>query len=98
MLCTKSGYSSSVIFSLLAKSNARSKGILLKCQKKLKAHGCCRHLPDAFKMHRSDLDNMPHLLALQDAVAPTSSHASNIEKFRSIDHVIVYKRVSQNFI
>lgn len=28
MLCTKSGYSSSVIFSLLAKSSALSNGIL----------------------------------------------------------------------
>lgn len=56
---------------------------------------CAANLPDALEMHRSDFDDMTHLLTLQDAIATTSSHASNVEQFRTIDHVIVYKRVSR---
>ena len=36
---------------------------------------------------------MSHLLAFQDAIASTSSHSSNVEKFCAVDHVVVYQSV-----
>ena len=48
------------------------------------------HLPDAFEVHGPDLDHMPHLLALQDAVATTSGHSRDIQQLGAVDHVIIY--------
>lgn len=88
MLWTNNGYNCSVIFSLLAKSRALSKGILCFI-----SNGdvimSSKSVPDSFEVHRPNLDHMPSFLALQDTITPSSRHASNIEKLGAIDHVIV---------
>lgn len=40
-------------------------------------------------MHRSDLDNVPHLFAFEDAVSSTASHPGNIQQLSTVDHVVV---------
>lgn len=62
MSWTKSGYNCSVIFSLFAKSSARSKGILAKSVW-LSHYWIVRGLPDALQMHGTDLHDMPCFLA-----------------------------------
>lgn len=89
MLCTKRGYRSSVIFSLFAKSSARSKGILFML---VQVRCVCTHfecLPDTLEMHRSDLDHMSSLLTLKNTVATTTRHSSDIEKLGTINEVVV---------
>ena len=41
-------------------------------------------------MHGANLDHMANLLALQDTVATTTGHASNVEQLGTIDHVVIY--------
>lgn len=48
-----------------------------------------RHLPDTLEVHWANLDHVASLLALQDAIAATTGHASDVEELRAIDHVIV---------
>ena len=59
---------------------------------------CCNGggsiIPNAFQMHRTDLDHMSRLFALQDSVSATSCHPSDIQQFSSVDHVVVCKPVS----
>lgn len=50
-----------------------------------------RFLPDALEMHWSNLNDVPGLLALQDAVATASSHTGDVQKLGAIDHVIVWR-------
>lgn len=45
--------------------------------------------PDTFQVHRSNFNDMARLLALQDAIATSTRHSSNIEKLRAVNHVIV---------
>ena len=45
--------------------------------------------PDTLKMHRSNLDHMASLLALQDTITTTTSHASYVEKLGTIDHMVI---------
>ena len=40
-------------------------------------------------MHWTNLDDMAGFLALEYPIAPTSSHASNIQELRAIDEVII---------
>lgn len=47
------------------------------------------YLPHAFQMHWPYLDHVTCFLALENAIAATSSHASNVQKFCPIDHMIV---------
>lgn len=89
MLCTKSGYSRSVIFSLLAKSRARSKGILSVVRRAAKKNIWELFLPHALQMHRSNFHNMANLLALQDTISTTPRHSRNIEELRPINHVVI---------
>lgn len=77
-----------MIFSLLAKSRARSKGIL-QLVSTLDRSSQLSNLPNSLKMHGSNLDHMSDLLALQDTVAATSGHTGHIEKLGAIDHVVV---------
>lgn len=53
------------------------------------------NIPNPFEMHGSDFDDMSHLLALQDAISSTSSHSSNVEKFGTVDHMVVWETVNQ---
>ena len=43
-------------------------------------------------MHGSDLHYVTDLLALENAVTPAAGHTSDIQKLRTIDHVVVWKR------
>lgn len=54
-------------------------------------------IPDPFEMHWPDLDHMSGLFALEDAVAAPSCHARNVEKFCSIDHMVVCSGVSRQW-
>ena len=47
------------------------------------------YLPNTFEMHGPNLHDMASLLALQDAIATSTRHTSDVEKFRAIDHVVV---------
>lgn len=40
-------------------------------------------------MHRANLDHMSSLLALEDTVATTPSHAGNVQKLCAIDKMII---------
>ena len=46
--------------------------------------------PDAFQVHGSNLHHVSCLLALQDAITASASHAGNIQQLRAIDHVVVF--------
>lgn len=91
MLCTNKGYKRSVIFSLLAKSRARSNGILsVSVSRDLNAKSSAADdLPDPFQVHRSDLDDMTRLFALQYPVSPATSHPRDVQKLGAVDHVVV---------
>jgi len=45
--------------------------------------------PDTFEVHGTNLDDMTRLLALQNAVSPSSCHTSYIQEFRAVDHVVI---------
>ena len=91
MLCTKRGYSISVIFSLLANSRARSNGILGINSKLPYRYGYLqkRCVPDPLQMHWANLDNVLLLLALENTITAASGHTSNIEKFSAINHMVI---------
>lgn len=40
-------------------------------------------------MHGANLDYMADFLTLEDAIPAASSHSSNIEKLRTIDHMVI---------
>lgn len=46
-------------------------------------------VPNAFQVHGSDLHHMTDLLALENAVSSSSSHASHVEKFGSVNHMVI---------
>lgn len=83
-----------MIFSLFAKSNARSNGILQQHQRHISSDTEARIIPNPFEMHRANFDDMSHFLALQDAIPTTPSHSSNVEKLCTVDHVVVCQSVS----
>ena len=83
-----------MIFSLLANSKARSKGILSGVSIMHRWRRSGRILPNTLQVHWPNLDNVACLLALEDTVTSASCHASDVEKFRAVDHVIVWARVS----
>lgn len=79
-----------MIFSLFAKSSARSKGILQSCVSRQVGHRSSkRHLPDTLQVHWANLHHVSRLLALQDTITTTTCHTGNVQKLRTIDHVIV---------
>jgi hypothetical protein len=86
-----------VIFSLFAKSNARSNGILSIGQLYDVLPHYLQRSPDAFQMHRPNFDHMSHFFTLENAVSSPSSHAGHIQQFRAIDHVIVCNSQSVRF-
>jgi hypothetical protein len=45
--------------------------------------------PNTLKMHWTNLNNVARLFALQYAVSTTTRHSRDIQKLRSVDHVIV---------
>ena len=89
MLCTNKGYNDSVIFSLLAKSRARSKGILFSSQHQEHIKSLRSFLPDTLEMHWTDLDHMSSFLTFQYSVSSTSSHSGHVEELGAIYHVVV---------
>lgn len=52
--------------------------------------------PHALEMHRANLDDMPNLLALQNAVTSPSSHASDVKQLGSVDHVVIFSSSDAN--
>lgn len=48
------------------------------------------NVPDTLEMHGANLDHVPGLFALQDAISSASGHTSNIEKFGAVDHMVIY--------
>lgn len=46
--------------------------------------------PDTLQVHRTNLDHVSVFLALQNAVATTARHASNIEQLGTVDHVVIF--------
>ena len=91
MLCTKRGYKRSVIFSLFANSNARSKGILQIVSSIIRVQvDESRIVPHALQMHRADLHYMSDLLALEDTIPTATRHPRNVEQLGPIDHMVIY--------
>jgi hypothetical protein len=45
--------------------------------------------PDTLQMHGTNLDHMPNLFALEDAVAPAAGHAGDIQQLGTVDHMVV---------
>lgn len=86
-----------MIFSLFAKSRARSNGILDHGQPLLQLRFISPCLPNAFQMHGPNLDDMSHFFTLQDTVSSPSSHPSNVQKLCAIDHVIICSSMSTRF-
>jgi hypothetical protein len=78
MLWTNKGYNNSVIFSLFAKSSARSKGILSKGQLRNMLHIPPPYSPNSFQMHGPNFDDVSHFFTLEDAVPSASGHSCNI--------------------
>lgn len=87
-----------MIFSLFAKSSARSNGILQGVSVSSVLFRQSHHLPNTLEVHRTNLDHMARLLTLQDTIATTTRHASNIEKLRAIDHVVILTSCYTNAI
>ena len=77
-----------MIFSLLAKSRARSNGIL-RLLIQIDLRGLEMRVPYAFEMHGANLDDMPHFLTLENSVPSASGHAGNIEEFGTVYHVVI---------
>ena len=88
MSWTNKGYSCSVIFSLLANSRARSNGILHQISM-MNDNAERLDSPDAFEVHRTDLNDMTRLFTLQDTVSSASCHSCNVQKLGSVDHVVI---------
>lgn len=89
MLCTNKGYKDSVIFSLLAKSRARSNGILFPNQHQKHIEWFRSFLPDTLEMHGTNLNHMSGLFTLEYSVSTASSHSGHVEEFCTIYHVVV---------
>lgn len=51
--------------------------------------GSLERNPHTFQVHRSDLDNMPNLLQLQDTVTATTRHLGHVQELGAVDHVVV---------
>jgi len=49
-----------------------------------------QNVPDSFEMHWSNLDHVAQLLALQDAIATPTSHASDVQQLRAVNHVVIF--------
>jgi hypothetical protein len=45
--------------------------------------------PYAFEMHRSNLHDMSHFLALENTVTSTTGHSGHIQQFGAVNHVII---------
>jgi hypothetical protein len=54
----------------------------------------CQCLPDTFQMHWANLHYMSHLFALENSITSTSSHACNIKKLRTVDHMVICAVIS----
>ena len=77
-----------MIFSLLANSRARSKGIL---QYVSMMEGKVEKLdsPHTLEVHWADLNDVARLLTLQNTVPSTSCHSCYVQKLGSVDHMII---------
>lgn len=51
------------------------------------------NIPDTLEMHGSNLDNVAHFFALENAISSTAGHTSYVQELRAVDHVVVCKRV-----
>lgn len=54
-----------------------------------KIQGTIKGNPNTLEVHGSNFDDMSCLFTLEDAISAPSSHASNIEKLGTIDHVVI---------
>ncbi|KAI7288208.1 hypothetical protein KC345_g112 [Hortaea werneckii] len=54
--------------------------------------------PDTFQVHRPNLYNVARLLALQNTIATSTRHSSNIEKLRAVDHMVVLASCNANSV
>ena len=52
--------------------------------------------PDTFQVHRPNLHDVARLLALQNTITTSTRHASNIEKLRAVDHMVVLASCNAN--
>lgn len=52
------------------------------------------NIPNALEVHWADFHNMSDLLALEDSVSPAPGHACDIEQLGSVDHVVIYDKIS----
>lgn len=57
-----------------------------------------KYSPDALQVHRTDLDDIPSLLTLEDTVTTPTSHACDIEQLGAIDHVIIFSSSHANAV
>ena len=89
ILCTNRGYSKSVIFSLFAKSNARSKGILQHVSPILVIQMLILTRPLSNAL--ANFDNVPRLFGLENTIATATGHAGYVQQLCAVDEVIVWK-------
>lgn len=80
-----------MIFSLLANSRARSKGILKQDSVSPDAWKSSNSeiVPDALQMHGPNLNDVSDLLTLQNTITATSRHSCDVQELCAVDHMIV---------
>lgn len=54
--------------------------------------------PNSLQMHRTNLDHVSVLLALENTVATTARHTSHVKQFGSVDHVVVFASSHANAV
>lgn len=56
------------------------------------------NLPNTLEMHRSNFDNMPCLLALENTVATSTRHTSDVQELRTVNHMVVLSPSNANAV
>lgn len=60
-----------------------------------KLEGAFKGDPDTLEVHGANLDDMTDFFALEDAVATTTGHASDVEQLGAVDHVVICNEISK---
>lgn len=49
-----------------------------------------KNIPNTLEMHRPNLDHVPRLLALENTIATTARHSSDVQELGAVNHVVVF--------
>lgn len=58
--------------------------------------GSVERYPNTLEVHWSNLDDIPNLLALQDAIAPASCHIGDVQQLGPINEAVVFATGNTN--